>query len=574
MTDAPSTDNDEKARIAALYRYGILDTATEAIFDSVTAAASSICETPIALISLVDPERQWFKSRVGLDVSETPRDLAFCAHAIKDPDRLTEIRDACEDERFKDNPLVVGDPKIRFYAGQPLCTSDGFALGTLCVIDSQPKSLTPSQRETLKHLANMVMALFEEKISSPTVVIGRAIEENLPNGVLITDAEDPANPITFCNVGFEKMTGYSLGEIKGKNCSFLQGHGTDKNTLQAIRKALDDGEAFTAVLKNYRKDGSEFWNELTLTPVAGSSGNPTHYIGFQDDVSRRIDAQLALEHGNEVLQRSLSLHDEVGRELADSNEALKKEIQQRKKSELQSLKLQDELVHIGRLSTMGEMATGLAHELNQPLLAVSQSADTALLVAMECSDSDPELIECLRDIQSETQRAGEIIRALRQFISRDVSNRCAVNINNLVEQTARLIESDARVHNIDLKLVRGEISSAFVDRVQIAQVLVNLLRNSVDAISSVKVNNKEQTNSVTIETSMTGEVILVTVTDTGPGFKSGIEPFKAFETTKGNGLGIGLSISRSIIESHNGRLWLDNNNSSGCTMQLTLPVAI
>ena len=177
MKPAPPT-LDETQRLQALRSYNILDTESEKGFDDITFIASQVCDTPIALVSLVDEQRQWFKSKQGLTACETHRDLAFCAHAIHDTTPFV-VNNTLEDDRFADNPLVTGPPDIRFYAGVPLICPDGYALGTLCVIDTRPRSLDDTQLTILSALARQVVAQLELRKQSTRLELANSIRARL-----------------------------------------------------------------------------------------------------------------------------------------------------------------------------------------------------------------------------------------------------------------------------------------------------------------------------------------------------------------------------------------------------------
>ncbi|BCS35354.1 hypothetical protein TBR22_A45810 [Luteitalea sp. TBR-22] len=298
MPPAPLPEN-EQARLEALRRYGVLDTAPEETFDRFTRLASSILGTPIALISLIDESRQWFKSELGLGVRHTPRDQAFCAHTILGDDVLV-VPDATADERFAANPLVTGSPDIRFYAGAPLTTPDGYRLGTLCVIDRKAHvdGLTPYQQQQLRDLAALVVDQLELRRSTAELEANRkqlelasmATRASL-DAILITRAEPIDGPdgpeVIFCNEAFTKITGFAPEDILGKTPRILQGPGSDRGALDRIKASLQRWEPVREEVLNYRKDGTTFWSELNIVPVADPTGWYTHWVSVQRDTSER-----------------------------------------------------------------------------------------------------------------------------------------------------------------------------------------------------------------------------------------------------------------------------------------------
>ena len=173
MKSAAFAEN-EKERLAALRILGVLDSAPEQGFEDLTLLAATVCDTPVSLVSLVDEHRQWFKSHHGIELDQTERDVSFCAHAILEPSRVLEVPDATLDSRFADNPLVTGAQQFRFYAGAPLVTDEGYALGTLCVLDHRPRRLEPRQRAALEALARQAAA--QLKLRSTHRALQEALE--------------------------------------------------------------------------------------------------------------------------------------------------------------------------------------------------------------------------------------------------------------------------------------------------------------------------------------------------------------------------------------------------------------
>ncbi len=218
----PPDTSDEIERIAELRRYDLLDTPSETEFDDITKLAAYICQTPIAIITLVDSDRQWFKSKIGLDAEQTSRSVSFCGHAIHQRE-VFEITNAIEDERFHDNPLVIGDPNIRFYAGAPLVTFDDHALGTLCVIDNAPRHLTEDQRDALTRLSRQVIRQCELRLASRQLkehseARFRNLFEFAPDALLMTDIN---GRIAMVNQQTETIFGWRRGELIGLSINQL-----------------------------------------------------------------------------------------------------------------------------------------------------------------------------------------------------------------------------------------------------------------------------------------------------------------------------------------------------------------
>ena len=320
---APLPPN-EAQRLETLRGYDVLDTLPEQAFDDLTLLAAQICQVPIAVVSLVDENRQWFKSIIGLDAKETPRDVAFCAHSILNPEELLEVRDAQLDPRFADNPLVTAAPYIRFYAGAPLVAPDGVALGTLCVIDCVPRELSTEQKTALRALSRTVIAQLElrtahrrakEQVEERTADLQREIEmrreseeqtrqlltekETILNNALVGIVYLKQRRIVSCNRRLEEIFQYEPGELIGESTERLYDSSEAFDYIGKVAyQTAAEGKSYTTELRLRHKDGSLFWGTLSGR-VLDTSHPHEGSIWIYSDITDRKQAAQATQEAKE-----------------------------------------------------------------------------------------------------------------------------------------------------------------------------------------------------------------------------------------------------------------------------------
>ncbi len=310
--------DDEARSLEALRALNVLDSAPEAQFDALVRAASLVCGTPISLISLIDANRQWFKANVGLEgVTQTDRDLAFCSHAVLG-DSLFEVPDTALDPRFADNPLVVGPPGIRFYAGVPLRLLDGSRVGTLCVIDRQPRQLTAQQREILGHLAESIVKGLEARRWAQIALDDRSRARRDAEGLLdavrsqlIVSITDRSGKIIEVNDAFCAISQYSRDELLGADHRLVNSGHHPRDFFADMWQRIASGASWRGDICNRAKDGTPYWVDSTIAPLFDDAGRIERYVSIRREITQRKRMEIELErHAKE--QGALLDNDLVG----------------------------------------------------------------------------------------------------------------------------------------------------------------------------------------------------------------------------------------------------------------------
>jgi two-component system sensor kinase FixL len=384
-----------------------------------------------------------------------------------------------------------------------------------------------------RHLSGIVLDIDEEKQLEEALRKNeghlRSILETVPDAMIVIDER---GIMQFFSSAAERLFGYSASEAIGRNVSVLMPPPDSVRHDGYLARYRSTGErhiiGIGRIVTGKRRDGTTFPMHLSIGET--HSGGAPYFTGFVRDLT---------EH-------------------------------QRTQAQLQEM--QSELVHVSRLSAMGEMASALAHELNQPLAAISNYMNGSRRLLAESTDPNAPKIEAAMDRAAEqAQRAGQIIRRLRDFVSRGESEKRVESLSRLIEEAAALGLTGAREQGVLLRFhLDRELDMVLVDRVQIQQVLVNLFRNALEAMAHSPQRELLATNAKAAD-----EMIEVVISDTGHGFAEKVQAnlFQTFFTTKETGMGVGLSISRSIVEAHGGRMWAETNPAGGATFRFTLPTA-
>jgi two-component system, LuxR family, sensor kinase FixL len=357
----------------------------------------------------------------------------------------------------------------------------------------------------------------------------RSILDTVPDAMIVIDG---AGIIQSFSAAAERMFGYSEQEAIGQNVMVLMPEPDRTRHDGYIARHRRTGErriiGIGRIVTGKRRDGTTFPMHLSVGEM--ESGGEPYYTGFIRDLTEHQQTQAKLQE------------------------------------------LQSELVHVSRLTAMGEMASALAHELNQPLAAITNYMKGSRRLLAGSHDPNIQKIEGALDRAAEQAlRAGQIIRRLRDFVSRGESERRVESLAKLIEEAGALGLAGAREQSVQLRFNVNPLADlVLVDRVQIQQVLVNLFRNALEAMAQ-----SPRRELVTTNRRVGDDMIEVEVSDSGTGFPDDVKPnlFQTFFTTKETGMGVGLSISRSIIEAHGGRMWAENNDAGGATFRFTLPAA-
>jgi PAS domain S-box-containing protein len=534
MTAAASSEEAEVARLDTLRGYHILDTQPEPTFDELARLAAYVSNTKSAVITMVDDKRQWFKARVNIDLLETPRGIAFCAHTIQGQDVFV-IPDAQQDPRFATNPLVTAGPRIRFYAGAPLTMPNRQCIGSIAVLDPQPKQLDPGQRAALIAIAHQVVAQLE--LRKLLDLEKRSQRESVERFQLLARATNDAvwdwNLLTneiWWNEGLRTLFGLPPDQVPNIDDWTAHLHPDDQARVEAsLYGAIQSGQHYWSDEYRFRCHDGNYADILDRGYVLHDHGKPVRMIGAMLDITERR-------------------------------------------------RLEQQLRQSQKMEALGQLSGGVAHDFNNLLTVIQVNA--ALIARGQVSKA---VKEHAGDIIAASDRAAALTRQLLMVSRKQVMQQRVIDVNDVVRNMMRMLQ---RALGEDITL-RADCSTQLplvkADVGMLEQVLLNLAVNARDAMPTggqltiatgerrIRDAHPQPGFEVT-----PGPHVFVAVSDTGAGIAKELLPhiFEPFFTTKdvGKGTGLGLATVYGIIRQHQGWIDVASEAGRGTTFCFYLPV--
>jgi two-component system cell cycle sensor histidine kinase/response regulator CckA len=568
---APLPPN-EAERLAALRHYEVLDTAPEEAFDDLTLLAAHICQVPMAMVSLIDENRQWFKSKIGTQATETPRDLAFCSHTILHADEVLEVSDATADPRFSGHPLVTGDPHIRFYAGAPLVTSEGYALGSLCVIDRVPRTLTTEQLAALRALSRRVvdqlelrqharqlasgveearknlavaedsrrvlLSLLEDQKLTETTLreseeLFRQITETIQEVFWMTDAEK--DQTIYVSPSYEKIWGRTCASLCAKPREWIQSiYPEDRDRVAAAAAAKQRVGGYDETYRIVRPDGTVRWIRNQAFPVKPVSGPVRRIVGVAEDVTEQKN-------------------------------------------------LHEQFLRAQRLDSIGMLAAGIAHDLNNVLAPVGM---VSTLLSTRLTESRD--LKMLQILEKSAERGAGLVRQILGFAHGVGGEPRLLQMKHLLRDILSVVTETFPKSIVVDEHVPNDLLPILANPTQIHQVLLNLCVNARDAMpqgGTLRLRGENCTLTTEAADALAadypgagvapGDWVVLHIQDSGTGIPPAVlaRIWEPFFTTKlpDKGTGLGLSTVLGIVKTHHGFITLKTEQGRGSTFRVYLP---
>ncbi|MDY7226502.1 ATP-binding protein [Hyalangium rubrum] len=524
---------NEKARLEALRSYEVLDTAPEPSFDDITQLAAQLCDAPVALITLVDETRVWFKSRVGVDLREVPRETSFCTHTVQHSS-LFVLPDVLEDPRFVDLQEVHTDPTPRFYMGAPLVTPEGYTLGTVCVLDRAPRAPLPRHARALEALARQVVSQLElrkmNRAQTRLIDELRATNERFEviqraTNDIIWDWDLVGNRVSWSE-RVQDVLGYpASSQDSGWWYSLV--HPEDRERVaDSFRQAVRNGATHWSEEYRVRRANGTYARVLDRgTILRTAQGIPVRILGAVMNMSEREEMRARLAQAD-------------------------------------------------RMASVGTLAAGVAHEINNPLAYVIANLDYVRQEVEQAAGAplrSEEVPQALKEAREGAERMRLIVRDLKMFSRPDDERLEPVDLHRAIDSAVTMAWNQIR-HRAQLVKSYQPLPAVYANEARLGQVFLNLLVNAAQAIPEGAADRNEILVSTRVDAK--GR-ILIEVRDTGAGIPEEIRAriLEPFFTTKpqGMGTGLGLSICHGIITNLGGELQFETEVGKGTTFRVVLP---